>query len=325
MRSQSLDKSSYQIESSQPEDFTQFKFRILLGEFCLLKKVFDGQIVKPNIFADKGSMNLEKLCESDIADHTHVVSARCGNDPRIGITQSGNRIVYTYKIFNRMFVDVSGDYESYLSNFKKKSLSSLRRKIKKAEKSNTATTIQDFTSASQVREFVEIAKPISTQSYQEAQLGTVFRTDEEWIAQLETLARNNRFRGYVLYINDEPVAYNYCPIYGDGILLYDLSGYIPESNRYSPGTVLQAHIIERSFADDAIKIYDLCEGEGRHKEQFATGSNTCFNAYIFPKNAYYKTLVSAHRAMDQISDKIVAITERLGIKDKIKTFLRRRG
>jgi len=45
-----------------------------------------------------------------------------------------------------MYVDVSGDYESYLQNFRKKSLSSLKRKIKKAEKSNTTTaTIQDFT------------------------------------------------------------------------------------------------------------------------------------------------------------------------------------
>ena len=324
MQSEGMSKSGYQLQLSQQKETARFKFRILLGEFCLLQKEFDGQIVKPNIFAKSSNLSIKELSESSIGDLAHVVSAPCNPDHPIGVSIHGNRLIYTYKTFNRMFVDVSGDYEDYLSNFRKKSLNSLNRKIKKAEKSNTDTdTIRNFTKPSEVRKFVELAKPISAQSYQEAQLGTVFRTDEQRILELESLARNNRFRGYVLFINNQPVAYNYCPIYGEGVLLYDLSGYLPDSYKYSPGTVLQAHIIKQSFADDSINFYDLCEGEGRHKEQFSTGFHTCFNAYIFPKTPYYRALVRLHRTLDQLSDRIVSLLDRLGLKDRIKTYLRR--
>ena len=325
MQSESIDKSDYQFLSSRHEEATLIKFRVLFGEFCLLQKDFAGQVIKPDIFADSNTLSIEELSESDIADLAHVVSAPCDPEHQTGVSVQNKRLIYTYKKFNRMYVDVSGDYQSYLSTFRKKSLSSLNRKIKKAEKSNAVVdTIRNFSKPSEVREFVKLAKPISAQSYQEAQLGTVFRTDEEWIHELQTLARNNRFRGYVLYANDQPVAYNYCPVYGNGVLLYDLSGYLPDSNRYSPGTLLQAHIIQQSFNDESINFYDLCEGEGRHKEQFATGFKTCFSAYVFPTTANYRALVAMHRTLDQLSDTIVSLMKQLGLKDRIKKYLRRK-
>jgi hypothetical protein len=326
MQTNSIQKSDYQHDATDTLARSQFKFRILFGEFCLLKKVLSGQVIKPDIFSDAATTDINTLLAAIGADPGHIVSARCNETQTTGISTKSDRIVYTYKIYNRMYVDVSGSYDGFLARFRKKSLNSLNRKIKKAEKTNeTCATIRDFTDASDVKEFVELAKPISMQSYQEAQLGTVFRTDDEWVRELETQAQNNRFRGYILHIDDTPVAYNYCPIYGDGVLLYDLSGYIPSAGKYSPGTVLQAHIIKNAFADDAVRFYDLCEGEGRHKEQFATGSHKCFNAYVFPNTFYYRSLGLLHQGMDRLSCRIVGVLTRFGVKDKIKTFLRRMG
>jgi hypothetical protein len=324
MQSESLEKSDYSFEPDAENG--QFKFRVLLGEFCLFKRVFNGQVIKPNVISSEASKGPEALFRPRGSEPAHIVSAPGSDDIDTGIQTNGKHVFYTYKVYNRMFVDVSGDYEEYLAGFRKKSLSSLNRKIRKAEKSNSEVDyIQCFRKPSDVAEFVRLAKPISAQSYQEAQLGTVFRTDDEWIAELETQARNNRFRGYILNIDNQPVAYNYCPVYGEGIMLYDLSGYLPDSSKHSPGTVLQAYIIKEAFADSTINFYDLCEGEGRHKEQFATGSKTCFNTYIFPNALHYRLLVTAHRTLDRLSDSIVAVLSRLGVKDRIKTFLRRSG
>ena len=223
-----------------------------------------------------------------------------------------------------MHVSVTGDHKVYLDSFSKKSLSTLRRKIKKVDKSNSEErSLRVFKSKEDVSEFIEIAKAISKVSYQEVLLGTVFRTDQEWKEQLEGLADENRFRGYVLYVNDEAAAYNYCPVYGNGIILYDLSGYKPDFQKYSPGTVLQHHVIAQAFSEPAFHYYDLCQGEGRHKEQFATGSIQCCYAYIFPFNFYNLALVGAHWLLESTSDQLVSVLDRIGIKDRIKTFIRR--
>jgi hypothetical protein len=224
-----------------------------------------------------------------------------------------------------MHVSATGDHQAYLDSFSKKSLATLRRKINKVDKSNTdKSSIRVFKNAEDVSEFIEVAKSISKVSYQEVLLGTVFRTDPAWRKELEGMANENRFRGYVLYIEDTAVAYNYCPIYGNGVMLYDLSGYKPDYQKYSPGTVLQYHVIAEAFAEPTVRYYDLCQGEGRHKEQFATDSIQCCYAYIFPFNLSNLALIGTHWALETTSDRLVSLLDRMGIKDRIKTFIRRR-
>lgn len=302
-----------------------FKYSIQFGELTLFQTSISGQELKPNIFSFPASRpdSVLTLAPDNCA---HIVSMPVSSDAIKPITVAEDHIVYTYKNFRRMYVDVSGSYDAYLAAFRKRSLQSLKRKQKKVAKSNNIqNTVQTFSSVSDVRTFIEKAKPISATSYQEKQLGTVFREDREWIEELEKLASQDRFRGYILYAEDKAVAYNYCPIYGDGIMLYDLSGYVPESSKYSPGTVLQASIIELAFNDAAVKIYDLCEGEGRHKDQFSTDHITCCNSYIFPKKTSYWSLVLAHYICDKTSDTLAGLLDRFGLKDRIKTFLRQSG
>lgn len=306
----------------------EFEFRVHAGEFVLFRKSLEGFELKPNIFASKSihPSDLITTVPTHKPAYCRVVSLPCDEETSSGLKTSGNYLVYTHQKYNRMFVDVSANFDDYLLTFRKKSLATLKRKIRKAEKTNkTCALMRTFTLASEVEEFVQLAKPISAVSYQEQLLGTVFRTDEKWIEEIKQLARANRFRGYILYIEDTPVAYNFCPVYGKGIMLYDLSGYRPESQQHSPGTVLQYLIIEQAFNDQTIKIYDLCTGEGRHKEQFATGAIECCDAYLFPLRPYAAALIGLHYTFERSTTLLVWLLERLKIKDAIKRFFRKRA
>ncbi|OED36666.1 hypothetical protein AB833_26295 [Chromatiales bacterium (ex Bugula neritina AB1)] len=305
----------------------QISISIRMGEIALAERKFNGYRNRPNIFSANPT-DVSALIDSlnePLDSPRHILSALSAPNITPGVSITRKSIIYVYEQYKRMYVDVSGDYALYQSSQGKKSLSNLKRKIKKVDKSNIEEqTVRTFQYPSEVQEFIDIAKPISATSYQELLLGTVFRTDQQWVDELKTLAEQDRFRGYVLYAEDKPVAYNYCPIYGDGVMLYDLSGYIPEYQRYSPGTVLQARIIELGFSDRSVKIYDLCQGEGRHKKQFATGSIDCCSAYIFPNRPGYRFFVTLHYAADNCTGFVASVLDRFNLKDKIKGIIRHR-
>lgn len=304
----------------------KIEFKFLAGEVKLCSKQLYGLVVKPNIFQVKPEV---PGVPSELLDTpgavARMLSIPCVPDAIEGFGVDGRHIVYVDQVYDRQYVDVTGSYEEYLSAFKGKKLNSLKRKLKKVEKSNTElTSLRIFKNRSDVKEFVTLAKQISAVSYQEVLLGTEFPCDDQWIAKLESQADRDRFRGYILYAENKPVAYNYCPIYGDGIMLYDLSGYMPDYQRYSPGTVLQANIIEQVFTDETVRIYDLCQGEGRHKTLFSTGSIRCCDAFVFPRTVQNRILVRAHWGLACTTAVVVGFIERFGFKDKVKTLIRRR-
>jgi len=314
------------ISSASPWVNGSFNFKVQLGEINLFERKLEGAVLEPNIFT-YSAIEPKVLAANSTTESVpaHLISVPCTEQTEKGIKTGNRKIVYTYKTFRRMYVDVSGGHQEYLDGFNKKSLSGLNRKIKKVEKSNKdIAALRVFSNAAEVEEFVKIAKAISKVSYQELLLGTVFRTDQEWVNDLEELAKMNRFRGYVLYVEDTAVAYNYCPVYGDGVMLYDLSGYNPDYQKFSPGTVLQYHVIKQAFAEPSIAFYDLCQGEGRHKEQFSTGSIKCCNAFLMPNSIYYWLHVGLHYVIESTSDRVVSVLDRFGLKDRIKTYIRRR-
>ncbi len=313
------------LVDSTSQAFEKIEYKFLAGEVELCSMQLRGPVIKPNIFQLEPVVpGVPSQLLDDSSAVARMLSIPCvqGTDEGFGV--DGRHILYIDQVYDRQYVDVTGSYEAYLSKFKGKKLNSLKRKLKKVEKSNTErSSLRVFKNKSDVKEFVTVAKKISAVSYQELLLGTEFPCDDEWIVQLESKADEDRFRGYILYAENKPVAYNYCPIYGDGIMLYDLSGYVPDYQRYSPGTVLQANIIEQVFADESVRIYDLCQGEGRHKTLFSTGSIKCCNAFVFPRTIQNQLLVRAHWSLGRTTAAGVALSERFGLKDKVKTLIRR--
>lgn len=303
---------------------TNVSYQCSLGEINIFTVNLDAFKTSPNIFEiprqEPGPAN--DISNNKVISHSY--SLPCDENVKPGVKLSKGYIHHIISVYRHFYVSTNDNFENYLTRFKGKTLNSLKRKIKKVDKSNKQTdSCVCYEKPSEMEEFLTIAKKVSARSYQEKLLGRTLPSDNEFISQLTSLAEQEKIRGYILYAEDTPIAYNLCPIYGDGVMLYDYTGYDPEYSRYSAGTVLQYKIIEQCFADPSIKIYDLCTGEGKHKEFFANGHITCCDAYYFPLNFRFLTLVYTRSIIEAGARLLITVIDKAGFKNRIKTFIRR--
>lgn len=297
-------------------------YRCQFGEVSLFKLKLSGLKSAPNIFEVDAQIPAPAPSQEKVVSHAY--SLPCDETLQPGVSLENGYIHHVFSVYKHYFVDTSLSFEEYMTRFKGKTLNNLKRKIKKVEKSNSdQVTFQTFSKLDDVGEFLTIAKSISAQSYQEKLLGRELPTTPEFKEKLVEMAKSEKFRGYILYAEDTPIAYNLCPIYGNGIMLYDFTGYDPRYSRYSAGTVLQYNIIKQCFEDPAINTYDLCSGEGQHKAFFATGYKTCCDVFYFPKTPFYLLTVYLKYFIEKLSRKIINTLDKIGIKSQIKKFIRR--
>lgn len=297
-------------------------YRCQFGEIPLFKLKITGLKSAPNIFETPEQHPQPAPHATRIVSHAY--SLPCDENIQTGVSIKNGYIHHIYSVYKHYFVNTSGSFESYMARFKGKTLNSLKRKIKKIDKSNTETdTFRIFNRTDEIDEFLNIAKGISEQSYQEKLLGRELPTTHEFRNKLIEMADMNQFKGFILYAENTPIAYNLCPVYGNGILLYDYTGYDPKYSRYSAGTVLQYRIIEHCFSGDDIYAYDLCSGEGQHKEFFATDYKNCCDVFYFPVTPFYVITVYLKASIERFSKLTTHILDRLGLKSRIKKFIRR--
>ena len=301
---------------------TQISYQCFFGELRIYKIKLHALKSAPNIFEVESQPPTPEKSKDKVVSHSY--SLPCDKDLKAGVKIKDGYIHHIISVYRHFYVSTTTDFDDYLTRFKGKTLNSLKRKLKKIDKSNNETdSCVCFQLETDVEVFINVAKSISETSYQEKLLGRSLPTDDEFVIKLKELAINGNFRGYILYAEDTPIAYNLCPIYGNGIMLYDYTGYNPEFSRYSAGTVLQYNIIEQCFADPKIQAYDLCTGEGKHKEFFANGYKTCCDAYYFPTNVRFFFLVYSRLLIESSAKSLIAIMDKAGIKSRIKTFIRR--
>jgi CelD/BcsL family acetyltransferase involved in cellulose biosynthesis len=148
--------------------------------------------------------------------------------------------------------------------------------------------------------------------------------NDEFRQELRELSLLDSMRGYLLYHEAKPIAYLYCPIQDD-ILLYRYLGYDPEFKQWSPGTVLQHIVLEKLFAEGRFRMFDFTEGQGPHKEFFATGNTRCADLYFFRPTLRNLLLLKLHSGLNSFSAKTVKTLDRIGLKSKIKKLIRAKG
>jgi Protein involved in cellulose biosynthesis (CelD) len=227
--------------------------------------------------------------------------------------------------YRRHFIDMSGSFEGYMERFSSKSRSTVTRKVRKfLSLSGGTADFRTFTRPEEMAEFHGLARGVSQKTYQENLLGRGLPDGRDFVATMQTLASQDRVRAYLLFHKGAAVAYLYCPV-ENGTIIYDHLGYDPEFKALSPGTVLQQLALERLFAEAKFKMFDFTEGEGAHKEFFATGSNLCADIYYFRRTPRNLGLLGIHAGLATISNRAVAALERLGLKKRIKALIRARA
>jgi hypothetical protein len=246
-----------------------------------------------------------------------------GRSPAIKIGR--NCIRYTPYRFKRYFLELTGNYETYLKKFSAKSRSTLRRKVRKFETlSGGKIDWRVYRTPEEMAEFHRLGRQLSARTYQEQLLDAGLPGDTEFVADMQKRAADGSALGFIVFLDDRPVSYLYAPVNRD-IVVYAFLGYDQEVATHSPGTVLLLLIIEWLFAQGRYKALDFTEGESEHKAFFSTDNVDCADVLVLRRQTLLWLIVKLHWLTNATSDALVSMLDRLGVKQRLKRFIRRQA
>jgi CelD/BcsL family acetyltransferase involved in cellulose biosynthesis len=233
-------------------------------------------------------------------------------------TQRG-ALCYVPSTYRHHYVDLSGTFQEYLGKFTSKTRSSLQRKVRKLKQEGVE--FQVFRSADELLSFHPLARRVSRKTFQENLLKTGLPDTPEFLGELRSRGEHGTARAFLLVKGEIPIAYLYTPA-EHGVLIYDHLGYDPEFRQDSPGTVLQYLALEFLFAEQKFTMFDFEEGEGQHKQMFATHSLDCADVLLFAPTLRAKALVRAHIVLNASVRAAMRIAERARLKGRLKRLVK---
>jgi hypothetical protein len=232
-------------------------------------------------------------------------------------------VVYTPRQYERYSIDLSGSFDRYMAGFSGKTRSGLRRKLRKfADASGGVIDWRQYRTPQEMTIFFDLARTVSAKTYQERLLSVGLPTHLTFITSSLRLSKSNNVRAYLLFLRGKPVSYLYCPI-SNGIVAYDYLGYDPAYSSLSPGTVLQLLALEALFAEQRFAAFDFTEGEGQHKELFATDGRLCGDVYVLGRRLVPLSRIVLHYATDRISAGAGVVLDRLHLRSLVRRQVRR--
>ena len=238
------------------------------------------------------------------------------------IESTDGHLRYCLQSYLRCYIDMSGDFETYQAKFSGKTRSGLNRKVRKFVEQAGGQDFRCYRTPEEISTFFKLARPVSAASYQERLLDCGLPSDAEFISAATAAAARDEVRAFLLFSHGEPVSYLYCPE-KDGVLEYAFLGYISDFGKLSPGTVLQWLALETLFAEKRYTAFDFTEGESEHKRFFSTHQTPCSLQLMLRPSLRTRLGARLHRGVDSASKRLGDSLEQLGLKSKIKKWLRR--
>ena len=242
--------------------------------------------------------------------------------PQPVLRRQGVYLCYVPAQYPRYYIDMQQSFAEYKSKFSSKTRSTLNRKVRKyAEYCGGSISWRAYRSPGEMVDFFRLARTVSRTTYQERLLDAGLPDSEEFCEEMERLAQQDCVRAFLLFHQDRPVSYLYCPV-SNGVVIYAYLGYDPDYMNFSVGTILQWLALEHLFDEKIFRFFDFTEGESEHKKLFATGSVQCANVFFVQDNLRNMCLLQAQRVVDHFSKFTGDKLEQLGIKASLKRLIR---
>jgi len=144
-----------------------------------------------------------------------------------------------------------------------------RRDIRQLEKiSSSEIKITCYRQLSDVNYLIDVACQIEESTYKSG-LAVGFNNSDVNCALLEKAAENGWLRAYVLYVGDEPCAFQFDVRYGK-TQFTEFGSFDPKWGRGSPGTVLMIKVLEQLCQESDVSIMDYGFGHALYKRKFGT-------------------------------------------------------
>lgn len=231
---------------------------------------------------------------------------------------------YVMQCFPRYYIDMSQSFDSYKKKFSSKTLSTIRRKVKKfAEHCGGEIRWESFSRPDELERFWRLARELSSKTYQERLLDSGLPSSSSFIERAKRLAEQDDVRGYLLFDGQKPVSYLYCPV-ENGLVQYAYLGYDPSYLRFSVGTILQWLALESLFEEGRFQYFDFTEGESEHKRLFSTGYLNCANIALLRSSLRNNALALAHLWFGRMIASLGGWLDRHDLRARVRRWIRLR-
>jgi len=145
----------------------------------------------------------------------------------------------------------------------------LRRAVRKFEEECTGESrLINYTTTSDVDDFIRIAANISSKTYQN-KLGAGLVNDEKTRSRLIAKAAKGWFRGHILFSGNVPCAFQLALHYRRTYYMVSI-GYDPALSSYKPGLILFLKVLESLCADPSTDMIDFYFGDAEYKQRYGT-------------------------------------------------------
>ena len=303
---------------------TTYRLSYRIGELTLLSRDFPALALK-NHFLEIPANPDEPAPPPGLLEGTiraavvlsHPVDARL---PRFH--SSARLLRYVPSQYSHFYTSLTGTFEQYLAKFSTKTRNTLKRKVRRLLDHGEGTGMREYKRPEEMEEFLNLARSISANTYQEKLFDAGIPADAEFLLELQDRARRDTVRAYLLFLRREPVAYLCCPADGN-VLLYSYLGYKQAYAELSPGTVLQYLAFDSLFREQQFTVFDFTQGQGAHKRFFGTHEVLCADLLYFRDSLSSRFWIRLHTGIDCGSVLVGRLLERFGLKARIKRLIRR--
>ncbi|HEY6044827.1 MAG TPA: GNAT family N-acetyltransferase, partial [Nitrosospira sp.] len=238
------------------------------------------------------------------------------------LEKQGDYLCYVSSRYLRYYIDMRMSFAEYKAKFSSKTRSTITRKIRKyTDYCGGEISWRVYKDVGEMPEFFRLARAVSETTYQEKLLDAGLPDSDRFIIEMEQLAGQGRVRGFILFHENRPVSYLYCPVI-DGIVIYAFLGYDPDYMSFSVGTILQWLALEHLFTENLFRFFDFTEGQSDHKRFFATDNIQCVNVFFLRCSLRNVALLQTQRAMGHFSQLIGDKLDQFGLKSKVKKMMR---
>jgi CelD/BcsL family acetyltransferase involved in cellulose biosynthesis len=168
-------------------------------------------------------------------------------------------------------VNLIGNFQSYLSEKKKKIQHELERKKRKLERDHKVNLYQ-INFSEQLQDFINIINQVDPDTWKFREGSAIISSSEEQFFYQELFkkyALSQQARMYVLSADDIPISYLF-GIISSNVFFALKTSYRENYSAYTPGTILFCKVIEQLFLSDPdIKRIELLGSDARWKEELA--------------------------------------------------------
>lgn len=213
-------------------------------------------------------------------------------------------------------------FGDFLGSLSKSTRTGIKRYSNKLERDFAGRIeVRRFSEPGDIDAYFQAAEVVASKSYQRG-LGVGVRDDESQRRRARLALERGWFRSFVLYLDDEPVAFCGGEAY-KGRFTYGIPGYDPALGDYRIGTYVLMKMIEDLCEDGTVDVLDFGFGDAEYKRRFGDRSWREADVHIFAPRARPISINLSRTAILKSNDALAATARSIGVVGRVKQRWRR--